>query len=65
MIEGCGLLANGQSCRPLTTWGSAMTVQGLLGCAFAGTNQVHAQPVVWQSSPKAVSSCHVDRVKQA
>src|ERR1700741_151744 len=62
-IEGCGLLANGQSCHPSTTWGSAMIVQSLLVVPLQATNRVHAQPVIWQSSLKAMSSCHVDRVK--
>jgi hypothetical protein len=30
LIERCGLLANSQSCHPLTTWGSAVTVQSPL-----------------------------------
>jgi hypothetical protein len=46
-IERCGLLANSQSCHPLTTWGSAVTVQSPLGRAFAGTNPgVHARLVI-------------------
>lgn len=39
LIEGCGLLANGQSCHPLTTWGSAVTVQSLWVVPIAGTNR--------------------------
>lgn len=46
-IEGCGLLANSQSCHPLTTWGSAMTVQSLWLCLCKGANQMHAQLVIW------------------
>lgn len=54
-LKGCGLLANSQSCQPLATWGSALIEQDLFDL-YNRTKTV-LLPVIWQSSPKAVSSC--------
>jgi hypothetical protein len=54
-LKGCGLLANSQSCQPLATWGSALIEQDLFNL-YNRMKRV-LLPVIWQSSPKAVSSC--------
>ena len=46
LIERCGLLAYSQSCHPLTTWGSAVTVQSHLVVPLQVLNRVHAQLVI-------------------
>ena len=46
LIERCGLLAYSQSCHPLTTWGSAVTVQSPLVVPLQVLTGVHAQLVI-------------------
>lgn len=61
-IERCGLLANSQSLHPFNHLGIRRDCAEPSGCAFAGTKPgCMLSWSSWQSSLKAVSSCHVDK----